>query len=120
MSGWHTKLEQRISLAMKLQRDLIRLGRVSGILDKRANEIPYGPGFMQFHEKAIRVYATLLALTAALGDSSFFATEGYSLKTTVDMTHHIMMALHEWRSEERRVGKECVSTCRSRWAPYHK
>src|SRR3546814_12382657 len=29
---------------------------------------------------------------------------------------------YEWfpdRSEERRVGKECVSTCRSRWSPYH-
>src|SRR3546814_17085422 len=24
------------------------------------------------------------------------------------------------RSEERRVGKECVRTCRSRWSPYHK
>src|SRR3546814_2906513 len=27
--------------------------------------------------------------------------------------HHLL------RSEERRVGKECVSTCRSRWSPYH-
>src|SRR3546814_12190673 len=26
---------------------------------------------------------------------------------------------HEGRSEESRVGKECVSTCRSRWSPYH-
>src|SRR3546814_9822467 len=26
---------------------------------------------------------------------------------------------HRRRSEERRVGKECVSTCRSRWSPYH-
>src|SRR3546814_8641611 len=26
---------------------------------------------------------------------------------------------HGPRSEERRVGKECVSTCRSRWSPYH-
>src|SRR3546814_13459274 len=26
---------------------------------------------------------------------------------------------HLDRSEERRVGKECVSTCRSRWSPYH-
>src|SRR3546814_8821938 len=26
---------------------------------------------------------------------------------------------HKARSEERRVGKECVSTCRSRWSPYH-
>ena len=23
------------------------------------------------------------------------------------------------RSEERRVGKECLSVCRSRWSPYH-
>src|SRR3546814_15595618 len=27
--------------------------------------------------------------------------------------------LPEDRSEERSVGKECVSTCRSRWLPYH-
>src|SRR3546814_13913409 len=27
--------------------------------------------------------------------------------------------LEDVRSEERRVGKECVSTCRSRWSPYH-
>src|SRR3546814_13891880 len=27
--------------------------------------------------------------------------------------------LHHTRSEERRVGKECGSTCRSRWSPYH-
>src|SRR3546814_21092972 len=26
---------------------------------------------------------------------------------------------HSERSEERRVGKECVSTCRCRWSPYH-
>src|SRR3546814_11357188 len=28
--------------------------------------------------------------------------------------------IESFRSEERRVGKECVSTCRSRWSPYHK
>ena len=25
----------------------------------------------------------------------------------------------KYRSEERRVGKECTSWCRSRWSPYH-
>ena len=25
----------------------------------------------------------------------------------------------DWRSEERRVGKECIAVCRSRWSPYH-
>src|SRR3546814_2376559 len=31
------------------------------------------------------------------------------------------LSIHEdgRRSEERRVGTECVSTCRSRWSPYH-
>src|SRR3546814_14288684 len=28
-------------------------------------------------------------------------------------------AMTAFRSEERRVGQECVSTCRSRWSPYH-
>src|SRR3546814_12442076 len=31
----------------------------------------------------------------------------------------IAKAATEGRSEERRVGTECVSTCRSRWSPYH-
>src|SRR3546814_12208092 len=30
-----------------------------------------------------------------------------------------LRALRLARSEGRRVGKECVSTCRSRWSPYH-
>src|SRR3546814_8772954 len=38
------------------------------------------------------------------------------------VTDALQRALHTLkgsRSEERRVGKECVSTCRSRWSPYH-
>src|SRR3546814_17989158 len=37
------------------------------------------------------------------------------------LTTHVAEALGQvgYRSEERRVGKECVSTCRSRWSPYH-
>src|SRR3546814_2722308 len=31
----------------------------------------------------------------------------------------ILVVPQGFRSEERRVGKECVSTCRSRWSPYH-
>src|SRR3546814_13510645 len=31
----------------------------------------------------------------------------------------LFVAQVDIRSEERRVGKECVSTCRSRWSPYH-
>src|SRR3546814_15586670 len=36
------------------------------------------------------------------------------------LAHDLLgLARHYLRSEERRVGKECVSTCRSRWSPYH-
>src|SRR3546814_3311997 len=41
------------------------------------------------------------------------------LKHTADAdTAGQMHILADLRSEERRVGKECVSTCRSRWSPY--
>src|SRR3546814_20465893 len=33
--------------------------------------------------------------------------------------HQTLPRRQRLRSEERRVGKECVSTCRSRWSPYH-
>src|SRR3546814_7743157 len=33
--------------------------------------------------------------------------------------HRTADLLEVARSEERRVGKECVSTCRSRWSPFH-
>src|SRR3546814_4910773 len=49
---------------------------------------------------------------------------GFDPGQRVDSGVQSVLALdHEYspfvRSEERRVGKECVSTCRSRWSPYH-
>src|SRR3546814_7429697 len=38
------------------------------------------------------------------------------LRMLVDV---VVQTRRHGRSEERRVGKECVSTCRSRWSPYH-
>src|SRR3546814_5533197 len=48
-----------------------------------------------------------LPLLALLGFIGAAGTVAYSV------------AAPSLRSEERRVGKECVSTCRSRWSPYH-
>src|SRR3546814_4924103 len=45
-----------------------------------------------------------------------------SIRETAEVQANFLAPLggvHEFRSEERRVGKECVSTCRSRWSPYH-
>src|SRR3546814_19982325 len=41
----------------------------------------------------------------------FFGPDGRKLNDEVELEIE--------RSEERRVGNECVSTCRSRWSPYH-
>src|SRR3546814_2446106 len=50
------------------------------------------------------------------GDPLMFShDEGYR----PDATAESLATLRPLRSEERRVGKECVSTCRSRWSPYH-
>src|SRR3546814_10904386 len=58
-----------------------------------------------------------------------FEKIGDSMKTIADamkagkgLTPEVAAAankINEKRSAERRVGKECVSTCRSRWSPYH-
>src|SRR3546814_13733123 len=50
----------------------------------------------------------LASLLRSLGSSSS------ALRTTFQRK-----SVRRSRSEERRVGKECVSTCRSRWSPYH-
>src|SRR3546814_10055525 len=46
---------------------------------------------------------------------SYVSAPGFSACPLGDI---IFIPAHQ-RSEERRVGKECVSTCRSRWSPYH-
>src|SRR3546814_12301220 len=40
-------------------------------------------------------------------------------KLAADNQHALTAAVSALRSEERRVGKECASTCRSGWSPYH-
>src|SRR3546814_15791203 len=37
----------------------------------------------------------------------------------LELAHRTMHRRLRQKSEERRVGTECVSTCRSRWSPYH-
>src|SRR3546814_15527371 len=50
------------------------------------------------------------------------AGTGQTLRRRIDPDHPARLQPvrpQQLRSEERRVGKECVSTCRSRWSPYH-
>src|SRR3546814_13742480 len=44
---------------------------------------------------------------------------GRRVKPLADSVGSKILIPCDVRSEERRVGNECVSTCRSRWSPYH-
>src|SRR3546814_13406083 len=60
----------------------------------------------------------VLDLCAAPGGKTLqLAAAGWQV-TSLDASKTRLARLRENRSEERRVGKECVSTCRSRWSPY--
>src|SRR3546814_18919573 len=45
-------------------------------------------------------------------------TAGYELISQQAGSAMVLKSRRSWRSEERRVGKECVRTCRSRWSSY--
>src|SRR3546814_11056658 len=50
--------------------------------------------------------------------SMFFINFQNSVEATNEQPRNHKLPI-DHRSEERRVGKECVSTCRSRWSPCH-
>src|SRR3546814_3748141 len=59
----------------------------------------------------------LCALAAALFAAPMLRAETADFRAALPAPNRAASFLK--RSEERRVGKECVSTCRSRWSPYH-
>src|SRR3546814_6242046 len=64
------------------------------------------------------LYRSLPALRSGASDPAIRGEALYGSWLSAICLASTSMGLHH-RSEERRVGKECVSTCRSRWSPYH-
>src|SRR3546814_14711100 len=94
----------RRAYAVELRHDRRKL--VIGVVDAERLAAADRTVLRQFRHDAVE------CLEAAAGDTEWrcrlpsFAVEAED-------------SFHETRSEERRVGKECVSTCRSRWSAYH-
>src|SRR3546814_13686463 len=53
------------------------------------------------------------------GASNCLLIRGSQLSETARARLALLRETNDGRSEERRVGKECVRTCRTRWSPYH-
>ena len=74
-----------------------------------------GQGWDLGKETASMVYRDEVAFADAKGKTLYFReVDASPCKQDCDPRFKEIK-----RSEERRVGKECVSTCRSRWSPYH-
>src|SRR3546814_15836196 len=67
----------------------------------------------------------LMQVLSAYFEANSIEGDWEAIEQTSDERHVTSLAMicplgaPEKRSEERRVGKECVSTCRSRWSQYH-
>src|SRR3546814_19643274 len=72
-----------------------------------------------------RLAAANIEVTSLTTEADMLAQLAKSYKSTADAKDGVIKQQTEGldailkRSEERRVGKECVSTCRSRWSPEH-
>src|SRR3546814_11903472 len=80
------------------------------------------------HRSLGPIQLTLLGVGAIIGTGIFVLTAAAAQKAGPGMMWSFVIAgsvcavaalCYSERSEERRVGKECVSTCRSRWWPDH-
>src|SRR3546814_15501565 len=92
-------------------RDAMRVKRWSMATSGGMKDCPSirGPG-----RWGVRLGVAGLAKVAAVD----LLDQGIRLVGAGEADQLVDLRLTRTRSEERRVGKECVSTCRSRWSPY--
>ena len=70
-----------------------------------------------FDEELQFLKEKILRMAALVEDALSLAID--ALKEQKEEPARAVLKNEENRSEERRVGKECSLTCRSRWSPYH-
>src|SRR3546814_4389501 len=98
---------------------MLRAGR------ERQHETALAVGVDGFAAQAARHLTDIFALAGEEADIGAAELEPDADRLSLahhDIGAHFAGRLNQAerdRSEERRVGKECVRTCRSRWSPYH-
>src|SRR3546814_17349716 len=108
---------------LRLIQGLARGGEYGGAATYVAEHAPDGKRglFTSFIQTTatLGLFAALgvvIVIRSAMGEVAF-ADWGWRIPFLISI---ILLGVSLWiRSEERRVGNECVSTCRSRWSPDH-
>src|SRR3546814_16856784 len=86
--------------------------------DLRTLKLPFSQD--ELHELPTVISAPRFATyLQAMGNDREKALALYEWNLDLSSALIVPLQVCEVRSEERRVGKECFSTCRSRWSPYH-
>src|SRR3546814_3301877 len=101
-----TAYEMRIS-DWEFRRVLFRSPATPGSAPEAAN-----PGHVVVDESLQKLARTVTGDAAVVGDQIVLEMDEH---LGLGQRGHVQVGQHVARSEERRVGKECVSTCRSRW-----
>src|SRR3546814_12574671 len=101
--------------------DLLKPGRLAGTGFSAAwpllEQVSQLMGFTTFFDNFLTIAVLLFAWAIVI--ITFFILAVQMFVTIIEFKLTSLAGFILVRSEERRVGKECVSTCRSRWSPYH-
>ena len=117
----------RMTMEMLIKDGRIHPGRIEEVVAKAQKQVE--KDVMRAGEDAARevgVIGVPKEVLQLLGELKYRTSYGQNvLKHSTEMAHIAGVIAEEvgadikTRSEERRVGKECLSVCRSRWSPYH-
>ena len=90
----------------------------AGIRVVRGSQAAYA--YTNVLSRASLVEAARAAAAGIQGAASGAPVVADLTRATPSVTHPVVRSPRDaGRSEERRVGKECIAVCRSRWSPYH-
>src|SRR3546814_13691807 len=84
----------------------------SDLVDRAVRVVAVDAGHLAFGQRHVRAAVELLADVPVAGRAGFVDRLLGHQSLDGELRHRAV------RTEERREGKECVSTCRSRWSPY--
>src|SRR3546814_17449898 len=89
--------------------------RVEGV-HRSSNDYRVPKGFGERHVDGSYNDTSTLTVGGSWGGSGGYMGVAYTRQRS---EYGLPGHSHDYRTEERRVGQECVRTCRSRWEPYH-